>query len=200
MIVDSLSLNKDGSYTIIINDKSYTFDEEVIIKYRLVKGKEITEDILEKAINSNDLMKYYNKALSYSIKYGKSQYEVYEYLLDKGLSNIEANQIISDLINAKAIDDSRLIKAMINTLVYKQNGRLMIEHKLYEHKFSKDLINKELNEINYDSYFEALNKLYNKVKDKYKDEEYIRIQKIKKYLLSRGYTYSDIETINFKGE
>lgn len=200
MIVDSLSINKNGTYTIIIGDKSYIFDEEVIVKYRLVEGKEITMDILQKAIQSNNLMSYYNKALSYCLKYGKSQVEIYDYLIEKGLTNLEANQIVIDLINSKAIDDKRLIASLVDSLIHKQNGRLMIEHKLYEHKFNKELINEALKNMNLEQYYEALNKLYNKAKDKYHDAEYIKIQKIKKYLLSRGYTYSDLEAIDFKGE
>ncbi len=191
MIVKKL-VKKNNIYYVSIDDKVYPMDEEVIVKYRLVQGKEISENILEEALQKNDIASFYNKALNYAIQYGKSQQEVYDYLFAKGLKSKEITEIIKELNRVKVLDDERLISSMTDSLVRKCNGKLLIERKLKEHKFSPDLITKALEEMDKQLYLEALNRLYDKIKDKYKDEPYVKKMKIKRYLLTRGYTYEDI--------
>ena len=72
-------------------------------------------------------------------------------------------------------------------------------------KFFDNNENLEMNEykginnkcINYDDYFKALKKLYDKALIKYQNENdsYIKNIKIKKYLYQRGYSLDDIDSI-----
>lgn len=197
MIVEKLIKNKK-SYTIIVENKSYELDEEIIVEYRLVEGKEITNDILSKAVGKNRVMSYYYKALDYALKYGKNSAQLYDYLEEKGLSNMEIAEVISLLKRNSVIDDNRLIKSITESYIRKSYGILYIEAKLFERKFKKDEIDSILAQIDMELYQESLNKLYEKIKFKYTGTEYERLIKIKKYLLSRGYTYTDINALDIK--
>ena len=44
MIIEELRRLKKNNYSITVNGESYILDEEIILEYRLVKGREITED------------------------------------------------------------------------------------------------------------------------------------------------------------
>ena len=186
-------------YNVIIDDITYKFNENIIVNYRLVKGKEVTEDILLKAIKENDYDTLYLKAERYVITYNKSEKEIRRYLKNKDANPNDIENIIIKLRKNKLIDDSSLIIDLINSLIKKYNGIKMIESKLYQKGFDEVLIKKTLSEIDYDLYCNCLNILYNKIRNKYdKYDDYTRINKIKSYLLQRGYTYSDIADLKIK--
>ncbi len=200
MIVKSLKrIGKTNKYNVIIDDITYKFNENIIVNYRLVKGKEVTEDILFKAIKENDYDTLYLKAERYVITYNKSEKEIRRYLKNKDANPNDIENIILKLRKNKLIDDSSLIIDLINSLIKKYNGIKMIESKLYQKGFDEALIKKSLFEIDYDLYCNCLNILYNKIRNKYdKYDDYTRINKIKSYLLQRGYTYSDIADLKIK--
>ena len=200
MIVKSLKrIGKTNKYNVIIDDITYKFNENIIVNYRLVKGKEVTKDILFKAIKENDYDTLYLKAERYVITYNKSEKEIRRYLKNKDANPNDIENIILKLRKNKLIDDSSLIIDLINSLIKKYNGIKMIESKLYQKGFDEALIKKSLFEIDYDLYCNCLNILYNKIRNKYdKYDDYTRINKIKSYLLQRGYTYSDIADLKIK--
>ncbi len=200
MIVTNLKKLKNNNYLVTIDDTDYKFDEEIILNYRLVKGKELDEKTLNDAIIKNNIAVYYNKALNYAAKYQKGSNEIYDYLKKYDLDDKDIYFIINKLKSIKLIDDNKLINNLVSSLVRNANGINMIKEKLYQKKFNSTLIDEAIKSIDYDEYYEALNKLVIKAKEKYKKEEndYKRIIKIKNYLLQRGYTYNDIETIDIK--
>lgn len=198
MIVTNLKKLKNNNYLVTIDDEDYKLDEEIILNYRLVKGKELDEKTLKDAIIKNNIALYYNKALNYVAKYQKGSNEIYDYLKKYELDDKDIYFIINKLKSIKLIDDNKLINNLVSSLVRNANGINMIREKLYQKKFNSSLIDEALKAIDYDEYYEALNKLVIKSKEKYKKEEndYKRLIKIKNYLLQRGYTYSDIENID----
>ena len=199
MIVKNLKKNKN-KYVVTIDNTDYTFSENIIVKYRLVKGKEIDNQTLKSAISENDYDSLYLKAERYAINYRKSEKEIVRYLKNKECDNQTIQKIVSKLRSLKLIDDSSLVIDLANSLVKKYNGKKMIEAKLKEKGINDELIDMALANIDYDLYINYLEKLYLKVKDKYNkfDDDYIRINKIKAYLISRGYSYNDIALIKIK--
>ena len=196
MIVKDLKKEKKN-YLVIIDDKEYLFDEEIIIKYRLVKGKEIENNLIDKIIKENNIMLYYKKALNYCLKYNKNSAAIYDYLKKYELKNDEIAEIIDSLNKIKVLDDEKLILNTLDTLVRKGNGKLLIINKLYNLKYNEKLIDYAISKINYDDYFKALKRLYDKALIKYQVEsnDYVKDIKIKKYLYQRGYSLDDIDSI-----
>ena len=199
MIVKNLKKSKN-KYIVTIDDSDYKFSENRVVKYRLVKGKEIDNNTLKSAISENDYDSLYLKAEKYAINYRKSEKEIVRYLKNKECDNQTIQKIVSKLRSLKLIDDSSLVIDLANSLVKKYNGKKMIEAKLKEKGINDELIDMALANIDYDLYINYLEKLYLKVKDKYNkfDDDYIRINKIKAYLISRGYSYNDIALIKIK--
>ena len=200
MIIDSVTKSKKKSvYVVAIGNKTYEFNEDIIIEFNLYKGKEINDDLLNKALASNSLNDYYNKALNYALRYYKSSYDTKNYLKEKGLSNELIDEIVNKLIEKNIINDKKIVENSIFSLVKSCNGKLLIIEKLKQKRFDINLINECVNNIDMDFYFESLNKLYEKVKNKYdKYPDYVRIGKLKGYLYSRGYSTNDISILEIK--
>ncbi len=200
MIIDSVTKSKKKSvYVVAIGNKTYEFNEDIIIEFNLYKGKEINDDLLNKALASNSLNDYYNKALNYALRYYKSSYDTKNYLKEKGLSNELIDEIVNKLIEKNIINDKKIVENSVFSLVKSCNGKLLIIEKLKQKRFDINLINECVNNIDMDFYFESLNKLYEKVKNKYdKYPDYVRIGKLKGYLYSRGYSTNDISILEIK--
>lgn len=196
MIVSKLD-KKKKNYLAIIDEEEYSLSEDIVLKYKILPNREIDEDTLKEALKENKSLEYYDKAVSYQIKYGKGEEEVRRYLYDKGLTRNDVSKIIDLMKQRKILDDDKLLDGLIHSLIKKYNGRAMIREKLYQKGYKREDIERHLKEMDLDLYFDALNKLYGKIKDKYeKYDSYIRIQKIKAYLLSRGYSASEISSLD----
>ena len=104
-----LSLNKVKTdiYNVVINDTIYEFNEDTVLKYRLVKGKEIIN--LKEVLDYDNKIKYLAKIRNYVIKYPKSIYNLKEILISKYL-DIDVNYIIDILIKEGFVDDKRYAK------------------------------------------------------------------------------------------
>ena len=190
-------LKKD--YNVTIGNKEYKLDEDTIVEFNLYKGKELDDNIIDDIIKSSNNNEYYNKALTYALRYQKNGKEVYNYLISKGLDNNNAKIIVNKLIDRKLINENSLIENIIYSLIKNHNGKNMIKEKLKIKGFNKELIDNAINNIDYDFYFENTLKIYEKIKHKYdKYDDYIRKNKIKQYLYSRGYDYNDINEINIE--
>ena len=91
------------------------------------------------------------------------------------------------------VNDIAIIDSLISSLSRKGNGKLLIKEKLYQKGFSKTDIDERLSLMDVSEYKDGLIKLYHKVEAKYdKYDSYIKNEKLKSYLLRRGYTYSEI--------
>lgn len=199
MIIKELKKKNNNTYIVKTDSGDYVFSEDVIIKYKLMPNNVIDEAVIPLAMIEEDVTKLYNQALNYAINYGKSLNMIRNYLKTKNASPATIDEIISRLLKIKIINDVNNINNRILTLIKKGNGRLLIKEKLLALKFNIEDINNALDNIDDSLYYEGLNDLVNKVKSKYDLSNIKDIAKLKRYLLSRGYTYLEIENVNIKG-
>ena len=196
MVVKKLE-KKKKKYLVLIDDKEYEFLEDVILKYKILEEHIIDEDKLEEAISLNNTLEYYDKAVSYQLKYNKGEAEIKRYLYNKGLKGNDVYKIINLMKERKILNDDNVLESLVSSLVRKQNGKALIKEKLYQKGFTKEQIEYHLNNIDMEIYYEYLEKLYLKIKNRYdKLDKFNRINRIKAYLFSRGYSQSEISIID----
>lgn len=160
-------------------------NEDELVKYRLVKGKELDNETYNLIIRNNILYEAYNKALVYSSNYIKCLKEIYDYLIKKGYNQDISKNVCEMLKENKIIDDEAYLKLYVSKLIRDGYGKLMIEYKVKEKKLDLNY------EIDIDLYFETLNSLILKKLKTLKDKKKERLYR---YLQSRGYTIDDIKT------
>lgn len=198
MIISDISYDKKNkNYKISIDNNIYTFSEDIMVEYNIYKGKEIDKEFLNKAIESEEINDYYQKALNYSIRYFKGKTETKRYLLDKGLNVNDANKIIEKLEEKGIINDNKIIESLIYSYIKAGSGRYKIINKLKEKGFNEKDINQGMLNMDFDLYNESLNKMYNKAIKKYEKENdsYIRKNKIKAYLINHGFGIDEINDL-----
>lgn len=182
-----LSLNKvkKDIYNVVINDTIYEFNEDTVLKYRLVKGKEIIN--LKEVLDYDNKIKYLAKIRNYVIKYPKSIYNLKEILISKYL-DIDVNYIIDILIKEGFVDDKRYAKNKALSLISKNYGLNYIKnYLLYKEHISNDIVDEILESLDFKVDF---NDLLNKLKKQKYDK-----QKAYNYLIRKGFNYNDFKDI-----
>lgn len=182
-----LSLNKvkKDIYNVVINDTIYEFNEDTVLKYRLVKGKEIIN--LKEVLDYDNKIKYLAKIRNYVIKYPKSIYNLKEILISKYL-DIDVNYIIDILIKEGFVDDKRYAKNKALSLISKKYGLNYIKnYLLYKEHISNDIVDEILESLDFNVDF---NDLLNKLKKQKYDK-----QKAYNYLIRKGFNYNDFKDI-----
>lgn len=182
-----LSLNKvkKDIYNVVINDTIYEFNEDTVLKYRLVKGKEIIN--LKEVLDYDNKIKYLAKIRNYVIRYPKSIYNLKEILISKYLG-IDVNYIIDILIKEGFVDDKRYAKNKALSLISKKYGLNYIKnYLLYKEHISNDIVDEILESLDFKVDF---NDLLNKLKKQKYDK-----QKAYNYLIRKGFNYNDFKDI-----
>lgn len=182
-----LSLNKvkKDIYNVVINDTIYEFNEDTVLKYRLVKGKEIIN--LKEVLDYDNKIKYLAKIRNYVIRYPKSIYNLKEILISKYLG-IDVNYIIDILIKEGFVDDKRYAKNKALSLISKKYGLNYIKnYLLYKEHISIDIVDEILESLDFKVDF---NDLLNKLKKQKYDK-----QKAYNYLIRKGFNYNDFKDI-----
>jgi regulatory protein len=105
------------------------------------------------------------KAADYCAYQERSQQEVRNKLYSYGLHQDEVEQVISELITEKFINEERFARAYVGgKFRMKKWGRIKIIQGLKQHKISEYCIKKGLSEIDEDDYNETIQALIDKKK------------------------------------
>ena len=193
MIVEKVLKTKKGLYQITIDNKNYLFSEDTVVQFHLIEGHKTTQKEIDLAIKSEDVSSLFHKAVAYALKYGASEMRVRDYLKRKEVPYPTMDSIINRMKEDKILNDLELIDSLIESYAKKGNGRNLIKEKLYQKGFKKEDIEDRLSYMDMNTYKNGLIKLFSKVEHRYdKYDLPIRKEKLKAYLLSRGYTYSEI--------
>lgn len=190
--VKQLTYQKNNYIVTFDDGKQIEVVEDIVVKYRLVKDKELSIEEyknLEKEISYSN---YYAKLLKYINSYSKSKYEYVQYLKRIETPHNFIDDIITDLENKKYIDDLRYAKQATNYYLKQGYGKKMIAYKLKESHVESSYIEEALLQIDEEIYLNLIINLAQKKIKSLKVMDYKNKQKLINYLLNRGYDYEII--------
>lgn len=170
-------------YIELSNNDNYVVNEEMVVKYRLVQGHELTFDEIDAIDCEKDYYDAYNKALKYATTYVKTSKEVKAYLANKGYGLNICENVVYELLQNNILNDEEYKNIYVCKLISDGFGSLMITHKLFEKGLDTDF------EIDYDLYYKSMNHLINVKLKTLKDNKKVRIMR---YLIQRGYKTEEI--------
>lgn len=189
-------LKKKGMYEITINGCDYKVTEDLIVKYTLIKGRELTKEELSKIeseiINENLLLKVYNY-ISYQFR---SEYEIKKYLYDLSANENQINDIIIKLKSLNMIDDDYLSVSILNYCIAQLKGPKIYKNKLYERRIEI------IHNYNDNDQVEAIKKSIEKNKDKNTKlpvlkQKSLLTQKLLRDGFEEKYVYKLIDEVSF---
>lgn len=170
------------------NDDSYLLNEELVLEYRLVKDKEIADDMLDEILAKENEYDLYLKTLNYLSKHDVSTFKIKKYLLTKGATNEEIENIIYKLNQKKLINDKNYFINLVNHLVDKCYGRNYIYYRLDEEKIDKSIIDEVMSSIDSTTYLDNIYKVSRKwLKNSKEIDVFKKYEKLKVYLSNHGF-------------
>jgi regulatory protein len=124
----------------------------------------------------------------------RCQNDVRQKLREWQIETKKAEQLIKELVSEDFVNDERFAKAFARgKFKIKSWGIAKITNELKRRNISGDCIAQALKEIDADAYKETLQKLAKQWLSKQKAEtEFIRNQKLFRYLLSKGYKTDEV--------
>jgi regulatory protein len=156
---------KSNKYSVLIDDVNVKLYDDVIVKYELLRTKEIDEKLFKEIADYNDKLEAYYKSLKYITKKLRTEKEIYKYLekdydkkvifetIDRlkkmGYLNEELylKAYVSDQINMSLVGPNK-IKKDLTALGYKEEDIIEyidnIDRDVWISKIEK-LVNKKLN-------------------------------------------------------
>lgn len=140
------------------------------------------------------------KAYNYAIKYLKNiktKKDVYDYLIRKGFTDEETSEVCDYIEEVGLVDDDLYVKFFVeDSFRIKNKGARKIVYELKQRGIDDDKINEAIEEAS-DMQYDALKEAYERKLESTKSEtdEYKRKNKIIRFLISRGFDYSDIKDI-----
>ena len=109
---------KAGRFNIYINDKyAFPVSESVLIKYRLHKGQELDENLIEEIKLADDISKGYNAALNYLSYQLRTRKEVEDKLHSLDIHEDYIPEIINKLIDLDLINDKTYAESYVRTMM-----------------------------------------------------------------------------------
>lgn len=179
-------------YNIFVDDDFYCSlsDLEVsVLSLRI--GQILTDTELNNLRSTSEYNKTYNRALYY-LQYGpRSEYQMRNYLMQKGYIQSYVDKTINQLLTDNYINDVEYAKNFVlDRQKYKLKSNTYITTQLIKRGISRDVIEESLKQedlSDQDSLIKDLaSKKYHQ-SAKYQDK-----QKMTQYLLRQGFKYSDV--------
>ncbi|PAT02150.1 hypothetical protein CI105_02060 [Candidatus Izimaplasma bacterium ZiA1] len=174
-----------------------TVNSETVIKYNLLKPKEISEKDYNEILNTHSHFLLMSKAIHYIDYQERSEIEVYRYLNGLTTSKTVINQIINELKQNKYIDDRRAFDNVLrNAIEFEMIGPNKLKDNLYKRGFSKNMLDKIKISYNDSIELNKLRELFNKeIKYEIKKMYNVFINSLKTKFFQKGYSLHNIETV-----
>ena len=211
MKIEKYTKLKDNCYNVLIDNEEYKLYDDVIIKYELLRNKEIDDTLFKEIIKYNNKLEAYYKALRYITKKQRTEKEIRDYLV-KDYSHKITEETIEKLKETGYLNKELYLKCYLADQVNLSNhGPNKIKKDLLKLGFSLEEIEDKLNNMGYykemiediiakndfSPSLDLISNEYNKAKIKLskKYEGYELESKIVAKLLSKGFYYEDIKRI-----
>jgi regulatory protein len=151
--------------------------------------------IQKKRLSKEEALK---KAKHYCDYQHRCHSEVKDKLYSFGLWKNDVEQIVSQLIEEKYLDEERFaIHFASGRFKLKHWGKEKIKYELKQKRVSDYCIKKALGEIKEADYEKTLQKLADDKKEQFKDEKnsFVKKRKLQDYLTQKGFEYDRIKKI-----
>lgn len=153
---------KSNKYSVVIDDITVKLYDDVIVKYELLRLKEIDEKLFKEITEYNDKLEAYYKALKYITKKLRTEKEIYKYL-DKDYNKDIILETIDRLKRHGYLNKDLYLKSYLSDQIHMTlNGPNKIKKDLVSLGYEEDEFSEEIDNIDDDIWLSKVEKIINK--------------------------------------
>lgn len=184
--------NKTRANVYIDGEFAYALEMLTVMKLGLKIGAEVSSDRLAEAVTDSERSVCFEKAMNYLSRGMKTCKQMREYLAGKGYEREIVNYVIDKLVDYKYLNDEHYARAYVE-----QNQASKGERRLKQELQQKGIpaaIAEQYGVVEADAAMDNAQRLA----DKYmrsKPRDLKTLQKLQRYLLSRGYDFDVVNAV-----
>lgn len=169
---------------------AFSVSEDVLVKYHLRKGLELSDETIENILTEDLLQRSYLMAINYLSYRMRSKKELIDYLKKKEINDEEIKKIIERLCAENLLNDRAFADAFVRTRMNQSTkGPLLIKRELIDKGITNNIAQEAIKQIPYETQFETALKwaklrMQRKRKQSYQKQK----QQLKASLVQKGYT------------
>lgn len=163
-----------------------------VMKLGIKIGLDVTESKLREAICDSERSVAFDKALSYLSRSMKTVHQMREYLTKRGYDKPVTEYVISKLKDYRYLDDEAYAR-MYSEQNVSTKGERRVKQELIQKGVNYDLSEQYSKQENSDAMSNAMRLATKYMNSKPRDVK--TLQKLQRYLLSRGYDFDVVNTV-----
>lgn len=181
---------RPGRFNVFLNGQyAFPVAESVLIKYRLYKGMEVDQELLQQISNDDQVAQAYNKMLDYLSHQLRTEHEVEQKLVEIDTPPEVVPVVMAKLRENRLLDDREYAAAYVRTEMNTGlKGPGVIRQKLRQKRVGEFLIDDALTQFTTEQQVENAAKLVQKLAKRYLNQPARRrSEKIHQGVLTQGY-------------
>lgn len=198
LTITSVTALKRPKHRYQISFGSYTLEvhEDVLIKYRMMKGAVFTRAELEEIVLADERQRAYGDALLALSRKMRTSYEITMRLGEKGWGPDVVNEVIKRLTEERLIDDAVYAQEWAHQRVRSRGkGKMWVRHELRQKGVEKPLIEEALGMVSEEEEMSSARELAFKKWRSVTGEMQDRKRKTGAFLMRRGYSGSLVSKV-----
>lgn len=194
IIIKVVQLTPTTYKLILSNDKELIVHEDILVRYRLLAGRELDSEFQHQLEYETNLHKGINLALHYISFRPRSALEVKRYLVNKAIESEQIPEIIRRLEEQGYIDDLSFAEKWVEErMLLRPKGRYALRAELKEKGIKTEIIEQVLSKLDKKAEKKQALEFGRKKMKQSIDKPWHQVRdKIGRYLANKGY---DIELI-----
>ncbi len=166
MLIKNIKKLNKGKYKVTIDDKDLILYEDILIKYSILKKKNIDDKLIREIEKENEFLEIYESALRYLNIKMRLENELIKYLKNK-FDSKNIDKVITRLKKEGYINDSNYVESYINDKInLSSDGPYKIKRDLINKGIDENLINIDIDK---DILIDKLNKIILKYSNLHKN-------------------------------
>lgn len=199
-IISRLSKEKNNQYKVWLESGSSFFvSEDVLVRLRLLKGMEVSDEVIETAKKESQLDHGYQMALNYLSYQLRSQKEIEDYLKGREIAGPSIEEIIKRLESLQLVDDLVYGESYVRTQMRTSDkGPSVVRQQLKKRGLKEEVVEQVLQLYTEEEQSRVALEVATKAARKYgRNSHYERLQKIRQYLMTKGFN-GDVITMTLE--
>ncbi|UNK21335.1 RecX family transcriptional regulator [Paenibacillus sp. N3/727] len=183
-------------YLITFGRYSMSVHEDVMIKYRMMKGSIFRKEELEEIVVADERQQAYVEALRFLERKPRTAQEITQRLNLKGMTADGIEKTIIRLQQERLVDDELYAKQWAEQRITRQKkGRMWVRQELRQKGIQTELIADALNEVSEEDEFQSAYTVGQKKWYQIKGDALERKRKTGAFLMRRGFTGEQVRKV-----